>query len=140
MSETPSCGELEYVVADITDYDFVEVVDNELRLYCDWYTAKTGTFNVNISARLKWYVTETSIPVTFRITLNENCNIQAPNLMSTKQLVSSDDSDRIFTYGQIVLVIILFILSTLLGAAIAYLLVSPVRVNGCSKVSSEQHM
>ena len=83
MSGTPNCGALEYVVINsgsgaTNRHDFVEVVDNELHVFCDWYIKQTGTFDVNVAARLKWFATEMSTPVTFRITLNENCNKPGP--------------------------------------------------------------
>ena len=150
MSGTPDCGELEFVVinsgssSDVSSrHDFVEVVDNDLLVYCDWHTKKTGAFDVNVAARLKWFVSEMSTPVTFRVILNENCNKPGPYGLTpaeTKDEIRSalDANDRVFTYGEIVLVIFFFILSTFLGAAIAYMLVSPVKVSGCSKVSAEQ--
>lgn len=131
MAGAQSCGDLEYIIENASNFDFVEVVGNELQVYCGWYTKQTGTFDVNIKARLKWFETETSDPVSFKITLGESCNKQAPI-----QGIEADNSDRVFTYGQIVLVLFLFILSTLLGALIAYLLVSPVRVTGCTRVAT----
>ena len=62
MTGTPSCGELEYVITseDAAKLDFVEIVDSDLLVYCDWYTKQTGTFTVDVASRLKWFVTEMS--------------------------------------------------------------------------------
>ena len=79
---SPSCGEIEYVLSgnqfavDDTEpnttsmYDFVEIIDSELVVYCDWYTQETGSFEVSVAARLKWFASEMSTPVTFQIMLN----------------------------------------------------------------------
>ena len=145
MTGTQCCGELEYVITgdDAATFDFVEIVDNDLLVYCDWYTKKTGTFTVNVASRLKWFVTEMSEPVSFKITLKENCNKPGPYGSTSAEITeainhSLDHNDQVFTYGQIVLVLFFFILSTFLGAAIAYMLVSPIKISGCSKVTDEQ--
>ena len=52
----------------------MEIIDNELYVYCDWYTKETGSFEVSVAARLKWFVTEMSETVTFKISLNSSCN------------------------------------------------------------------
>lgn len=148
MTVTPSCGDIEYVLMGKTAgegteaaspmYDFVEVIDSELVVYCDWYTKETGTFEVNVAARLKWFATEMSEPVTFKITLNENCNkasaggASSSTATATEAALSSvidQSSDRVFSYGEIVLVLGLFLVSTMIGAGIAYLFIGPVRAS-----------
>ena len=150
---SPSCGEIEYVLSgnqfagDDTEpnttsmYDFVEIIDSELVVYCDWYTQETGSFEVNVAARLKWFASEMSTPVTFQIMLNQNCNkrmVVSETPEQKQEAIQSvfDSNDQVFSYGEIVLVLALFIVSTFLGAAIAFLFISP--VNASTKVANGQ--
>ena len=150
---SPSCGEIEYVLSgnqlagDDTEpnttsmYDFVEIIDSELVVYCDWYTQETGSFEVSVAARLKWFASEMSTPVTFQIMLNQNCNkrmVVSETPEQKQEAIQSvfDSNDQVFSYGEIVLVLALFIVSTFLGAAIAFLFISP--VNASTKVANGQ--
>ena len=149
MSGTPSCGDIEYILTGNesetqTQYDFVEIIDSELIVYCDWYTQETGSFEVSVAARLKWFATEMSETVTFKITLNENCNKPQVTIGETQALQTQaiqtvlDGNDRVFSYGEIVLVLGLFIVSTFLGAAIAYLFISPVKTSAKVATTGQQ--
>ena len=61
-------------LTQLSEEDFAEVDGSNLLLYCDSYTKFTGTFEIGVVARLKWFQTAISEPIKFRVTLDENCN------------------------------------------------------------------
>lgn len=141
LGNSSYCGDLEFVLTDNLSatqgtVDFAEIDGNNLHFYCDWYTQETGTFDVYVAARLKWFKTELSQPVTFRVTLNSHCNKSAlavttgvtPSVLvhsttseSVNALLSLEpESDgRILEYGHVVLFFAIFAVTILVGAAIA---------------------